>query len=164
MASSFTGHLTSMNALARFVATGAYTGYAPFAPGTFGTLPAVALAPALAALLPSRPVVYVAVVLAAIAIAVWAADRVAHVDGIKDPQIVVVDEIVGYFIAMAFLPATITTLLAAFVLFRLFDIVKPPPARQAEALPGGIGVVADDLVAGLFANLVLRLAVMCGLL
>ncbi len=147
-------------ALFRFIATGAYTGYAPVAPGTFGTLPGVVLAVALAGLSSAG---YLVALAAAIVVAVWASERFAAAEGVKDPSIVVADEIVGYLVATAFLPLTPTSLLAAFLAFRFFDITKPPPARQAEGLPGGIGIVADDLIAGLYANLALRLAIFAGL-
>ena len=146
-----------MDRLARFIGTGAYTGYAPVASGTFGTLPAVALAPAMASLLAYGPLFYVAALVVSVVVAIWAADRCSVIFQAKDSSLIVVDEIVGYFVSVAFLPADIVTLVAAFFLFRFFDVVKPPPARQAEDLPGGFGVVIDDLFAGLYANLTLRL-------
>jgi phosphatidylglycerophosphatase A len=90
---------------------------------------------------------------------VWAAGETARRTGIEDPQFVVVDEVVGQWLALA--GARVLnwkTWLAAFVLFRLFDIWKPFPVRQLESLPGGVGIVADDLMAGLYAALVLFLA------
>jgi len=153
-----------MKALARFIATGAYTGYAPVAPGTFGTLPGVLLAPAFAYLSGIGAGAYGAALAVAIAVAVWAAGSFATDQGIKDPQTVVVDEVVGYLVGVALLPAEPSILVAGFFAFRLFDIVKPPPARQAEALPGGVGIVADDLIAGLFTNVLLRVARSFGLL
>jgi phosphatidylglycerophosphatase A len=88
--------------------------------------------------------------------AVWAAGVTAQVKNLKDPQIVVVDEVIGQWIAMA----GATTLnwksyLAALALFRLFDVWKPPPVRQLEALPGGLGINADDVMAGVYAAVVL---------
>ena len=88
--------------------------------------------------------------------AVWAADRVANSMGAKDPGRVVVDEVAGQWITL--FGAThynLVSLLLAFFLFRLFDVWKPFPARQLEALPGGAGIVADDLAAGVYAALVL---------
>jgi phosphatidylglycerophosphatase A len=153
-----------MASFARFVATAAYIGYAPVAPGTFGTLPAVALAPLLATLQSASLAGYLAVLAATVAVAVWAAARTAAEEGLRDPGIIVVDEIAGYLVAVAFLPATPAVLIAGFVLFRFFDIAKPPPVRQAERLPGGVGVVADDLMAGIYANAIIRLGSYWGLL
>jgi phosphatidylglycerophosphatase A len=90
---------------------------------------------------------------------IWAAGVTAQVSGKKDPGIVVVDEVVGQWFALAG-ARTLNwkSYLFAFVLFRLFDIWKPPPVRQLEALPGGTGIVADDVMAGVYAALVLFLA------
>jgi len=148
-----------MKPLIRFLATGAYTGHAPVAPGTFGTMPAVLLAPLFASVLLLGPIPYIAALAALIALAIWSADRYATETGLKDPQTVVIDEIAGYLLAVAFLPATLENLLLGFIWFRLFDITKPPPARQAEGLHGGLGIVADDLVAGVYANLAVRLTI-----
>lgn len=143
------------------LATGLGSGYSPVAPGTAGTVVAVPLA---ALLLTAAAGVQVAILAAAALLAVWSAGvAVAHT-GIKDPSIVVIDEVAGYLVAVALLPTGWPTLAAGFVLFRFFDITKPPPCRQAEALPGGLGVVADDLVAGLMANMVLRGLCMAGIL
>ncbi len=95
------------------------------------------------------------VLLLASAIGVYSADRAAPEWG-KDPRQVVVDEGVGFLFAVAFLPPGTGTAIAGFLAFRAFDIVKPPPARQLEALPGGWGIVADDVVAGLYSNVVIR--------
>jgi len=142
--------------LARFIATGAYTGYAPLVPGTFGTIPGVLLAPLFARLGQANPALYVLALLAAIAVAIWAASAVAAEEGVSDPQIVVVDEVVGYLVTMAFVPVTPGTLFAAFVAFRLFDIVKPPPIRHVDRkVKGGLGVMSDDIVAAFYTLLVL---------
>jgi len=141
--------------LARLIATGLYTGHAPVASGTFGTLPGVVLAVGLAAL-GLTPASQVTAIAAVVAVCIWAADVHAREVGLKDPSVVVCDEIAGFVVTVAFIPLTAATLIAAFLLFRLFDIVKPPPIRQAEALPGGLGIVADDVLAGVFSNLVLR--------
>ena len=150
--------------LATWLATGLGSGFSPVAPGTAGTLVAVPPAFLLTALLPNRPLVQAAVVGLTIALAIWSAGVAAPGFGRKDPSQIVVDEIAGYFVAVAFLPAGWVTLAAAFALFRLFDITKPPPCRWAEGLPGGLGIVADDLIAGLYANLVLRILCVFGVL
>jgi phosphatidylglycerophosphatase A len=96
--------------------------------------------------------------------AVWAADVTARTVKKKDPGIVVVDEVIGQWIALAG-ARTLNweTYLAGFLLFRLFDIWKPPPVRQLEALPGGLGINADDVMAGIYAALVLWLAGRAGI-
>jgi phosphatidylglycerophosphatase A len=144
--------------IARFLATGFYSGYAPVAPGTFGTLAAVPLAYVLYVATGASGPLYVLALGICVGAATWACDRFAAELGVKDPSVVVADEIAGYLLAVAFMPATVPRLFAAFVAFRFFDIVKPPPVRQAERLPGGLGIVADDLLAGVLANLVVRLA------
>ena len=126
------------------------------APGTAGT--------ALVALLywlfflffpPLGTLPWLGVLLAASAIGVYSAGRAAPEWG-KDPGQVVVDEGVGFLFAVAFLPPSVGMAIAGFLVFRAFDVVKPPPARRLEALPGGWGIVADDVVAGLYSNAVIR--------
>ena len=95
------------------------------------------------------------VLLVASAIGVYSAGRAAPEWG-DDPGQVVIDEGVGFLFAVAFLPPNAGTIIAGFFVFRAFDIVKPPPARQLETLPGGWGIVADDIVAGLYSNAVIR--------
>ncbi|PIQ81652.1 MAG: phosphatidylglycerophosphatase A [Candidatus Omnitrophica bacterium CG11_big_fil_rev_8_21_14_0_20_64_10] len=91
-------------------------------------------------------------------LAVGSAGRAAERLGKKDPSEIVIDEAAGMWVALIFLPARWPVWLAAFVLFRLFDILKPPPLRQLERLPGSAGIVLDDLAAGLLAQLFLRVA------
>lgn len=98
---------------------------------------------------------WLGVLLVASAIGVYSAGRAAPEWG-KDPGQVVVDEGVGFLFAVAFLPPDAGTVIAGFFVFRALDVVKPPPARQLEALPGGWGIVADDVVAGLYSNAVIR--------
>ena len=98
---------------------------------------------------------WLGVLLVAVVIGVYSAGRAAPEWG-KDPRQVVIDEGVGFLFAVAFLPPSAGTVIAGFFVFRAFDIVKPPPARQLEALRGGWGIVADDVVAGLYSNVVIR--------
>lgn len=149
--------LTPAASLATFLATGFGSGLSPVAPGTAGTLVAVPLGYFVTVSLAAGPALQALVITLVIAVAIWSAGVAAPRFGLKDPGQIVVDEIAGYFVALAFLPAGWTTLAAAFVLFRLFDIGKPPPCRRLEALPGGLGIVADDVMAGVYANLVIRL-------
>jgi phosphatidylglycerophosphatase A len=145
-----------VSALARVIGTWFGLGYIPKAPGTAGSLGALAIAWALheSAAVDRAAFAALAIVLAIPGI--WAAGAVAKEIGRKDPQIVVVDEVVGQWITLA--GATHLngkSWLAAFVLFRLFDIWKPAPVRQLEKLPGGLGIVADDAMAGVYGALVL---------
>ena len=97
----------------------------------------------------SRPGFWAALA-AVVVIAIWASHRVEIVLGRKDPGLIVIDEVAGMMVSVALLPRTLAVLLSAFFLFRLFDIWKPFPAREAQALRGGFGVVVDDLVAGVY--------------
>lgn len=134
------------------VATGLGLGYVPVAPGTLGSLVGVALVAILAPLAGEVGVVggWIVVTLAGWASA-GAAER--HL-GRTDPGAVVVDEVSGQMTALLFLPADLLTLGLGFLLFRALDITKPPPARRLESLSGASGIMADDLVAGVYANLI----------
>lgn len=101
---------------------------------------------------------------AAIAIGIPAATQVARGSGIKDPQFVVIDEVAGQLITMIAIPVSWQSLLLGLILFRGFDIVKPPPVRDLERLPEGYGIVIDDVGAGLYACLLMHGALMFGLL
>jgi phosphatidylglycerophosphatase A len=141
--------------LATTLATGLGSGYSPVAPGTAGTVVGIIL------FWPMRgwPVIYqCAAILALFAVGVPASTHTARRVGIKDPPIVVVDEVIGVWITLLFLPFTPIAVIGAFLAFRLMDIVKPPPARGFEALPGGWGIVLDDVMAGVYANLLMQVA------
>lgn len=97
-------------------------------------------------------------------IGIPAATRVSRGSRIKDPQFVVIDEVAGQMIALIAVPLAWKTFLAAFILFRAFDIVKPPPIRQLEALPEGTGIMLDDVAAGLFALVAMHLLLHFGVL
>jgi phosphatidylglycerophosphatase A len=148
-----------MSALARLFGTFFYIGYIPKGPGTAGSLGALFLARLLYYYLGVDGLGFSVYALFLLAPAIWAAGRVAKDTGIKDPQIVVIDEVVGQLIALAGVTSlTGKSLIAAFLLFRLFDIWKPPPVRQLERIPGGAGIVLDDVMAGIYAALVLYAA------
>lgn len=149
-----------MSFFARLVATWFGCGYFPKGPGTAGSLGAILVALPWASATGWHSVPLVALVLAALLPAIWAADRMARDTGSKDPQTVVVDEVIGQWIALAGAPNLHEWKwwLAAFVLFRMFDIFKPPPVRALEKVPGGAGIVLDDVMAGVYAALVLALA------
>jgi phosphatidylglycerophosphatase A len=145
--------------LANAISTWFGCGYSPAAPGTAGSLAAIGIALLIEHYAGWRPAAFAALAIAVSAPAIWAAGETARQSGIEDPRFVVVDEVVGQWLALA--GARVfnwKSWLAAFVLFRLFDIWKPFPVRQLESLPGGLGIVADDLMAGLYAALVLFIA------
>ncbi|MBZ5632772.1 MAG: phosphatidylglycerophosphatase A [Acidobacteriia bacterium] len=148
-----------MSALARLLGTFFYFGYFPKGPGTAGSLGALAIASALHTYLGTSGACIALFGALLIAPSIWAAGRMAKDTGSKDPQIVVIDEVVGQWIALAG-ASTLNwkSWLAAFALFRLFDIWKPPPVRQLEKIPGGAGIVLDDAMAGIYAALVLYFA------
>jgi phosphatidylglycerophosphatase A len=144
-----------LGSVAALVATGFGAGYSPIAPGTAGSLVGLLLYWPLREL----PAVFQVGVLAlAFLVGTAAATRVSHRVGIEDPGIVVVDEVVGMWASLLFLPFTVGTAALGFVLFRILDVVKPYPARDLEGLPGGWGIMSDDLMAGVYANLLLRVA------
>lgn len=103
------------------------------------------------------------VLLGIVAAGIWAASRTEHLSGKKDPGKVVIDEVAGQYIALLPIPLSIEpawwSMLAAFILFRFFDIVKPYPARRLESLHGGLGIMADDLIAGVYAAVVVAVIV-----
>ena len=143
-----------MSTLARLIATAGYSGTAPVAPGTVGSAVGIVL---LVLVRSSGSAGLEALVLAALVpIGVWAASAVERESGRTDPPAVVIDEVAGMWVTLLWLPVGWVGGLAGFLSFRLFDIVKPWPARAAERLPGGWGVMTDDLVAGAYAALAVR--------
>jgi phosphatidylglycerophosphatase A len=168
--------LRRVSLLTRLIGTGLLSGYIPWASGTWGTLVGLALCciPAMA-----HPNVLIPMIVAGFFAGVYTAGRIAAAEGDRltatallakatfqpgqrlhpDPSIVVIDEIVGMWIALLFLPQTLTAFAAAFLAFRFFDIVKPPPVRQLERLPGGWGIMLDDVMAGIYANLLVQVIV-----
>lgn len=141
--------------LATFVASVAYLGYSPLAPGTVGTLGALAV---YWWFVPAEWYFVLGAAAASAAVGVWAGGVAEEMWGKKDPGRVCVDEFAGYFVAVAFLPKTLAYAVFAFVLFRAFDVLKPFPAGRSQRLPGGWGIMADDVVAAVYANLVLQVA------
>ena len=144
-----------MKHLAVFIASFGYVGYFPIAPGTAGSLAALALFAFIRWI--GVPMIELGAIVAVFAIGVWAASGTEAALGRKDPGIVVIDEVLGMLITLALLPVSIPGVIAGFLLFRVFDVIKPYPAAQLEHLHGGLGIMADDAVAGLYSYLVLRL-------
>lgn len=152
-----------MQRLAVALATVGPIGHLPVAPGTAGSLAALPLLPGLAAVRDRSVLAYAVAVLVLVALAVWAAGRAEDALGGSDHRSIVVDEVAGMVVAGILLPGTWGAAVLAFVLFRLFDVVKPYPANLIDRrMEGGLGVVGDDLVAGLYAGLAAR--VILGLL
>jgi phosphatidylglycerophosphatase A len=143
--------------VARLIATGFGVGYVPAAPGTAGSLLALPFLPWLAALRDASVTSYAALVLGVVVLAIWSAGRAAAEWNVVDDQRIVADEIAGMAVAGSLLPASWTAAVLAFAWFRLFDVWKPAPIRQLEKrLPGGLGVVTDDLLAGIYAGVAAR--------
>ena len=138
---------------ARLLATGFGAGYSPVAPGTAGSAVGLLLFWPLASLPWPGQIVACAVVFA---LGVYASTRLARELGRKDPGLAVVDEIVGMWVTLVGLPFGLATALVGFALFRVMDVVKPWPARALEGLPDGWGIMADDIAAGVYAHLALR--------
>jgi phosphatidylglycerophosphatase A len=145
-----------MRRLAIFLATAGYAGYFPFAPGTVGSAVGLLLFVVLRWF--ASPLAEVAAVAAVSLAGVWAAREAETHWGRRDPGAIVIDEVAGMLLTLVAVPVSWAGALLGFLLFRGYDIVKPLGARQCERLPGGYGVMADDLVAGLYAHLTLRAA------
>jgi phosphatidylglycerophosphatase A len=137
-----------------FLATGFYVGNIPPAPGTLGSLIGLALGFLLAGIqLP--PAIILTVLF--IGFAVWIAHAAEKTLKKKDPGCIVIDEVAGMVVTLIGLPFNLTTAVIGFIIFRILDILKPFPIRTLDKrLGGGIGIVADDVVAGIFANIILR--------
>jgi len=136
-----------------FLATGCYSGYLPIAPGTWGTVVGVGIFWMIGWL---PPLLYIVTTIAFIFLAIWVADHGSRIFQQEDPPQVVIDEIAGYLVTMAFHGPNLYVAIAGFILFRIFDITKPPPIRWIERrFPGGAGIVLDDVAAGIYANAIL---------
>ena len=146
-----------MRGLAVFLASFGYVGYFPIAPGTAGSLAALVLFAVIRWI--GMPAVELGAIVAVFAVGVWAAHGTEIAVGRKDPGIVVIDEVLGMLITLAVLPVSLWGVLLGFLFFRAFDVVKPFPAAQLEHIHGGMGIMADDAVAGLYSHLLLRLCI-----
>jgi phosphatidylglycerophosphatase A len=137
-----------------FLATGCYVGRIPLAPGTFGSL--LALIPCF--FLSGLPLaVNYGLILLFIGLAVWVATGAEEILKAQDPGCIVIDEVAGMMMTLAGLPFDVLTVVSGFIIFRILDIIKPFPIRTAERhITGGAGVVLDDVIAGVMANVLLR--------
>jgi phosphatidylglycerophosphatase A len=143
--------------IAHTVATFFYLGYSPFAPGTAGTLGAIALFYLLSHV---SSHVYILFSLGFTVVSIWASGEVVGIFGKTDPGQIVADEVCGYLVTMFLIPPSLRNIILGFFFFRFFDIVKPPPVRRVERLPGGFGIVIDDVFAGIYSNIILQVVIM----
>ncbi len=150
--------LFDMKILHKIIATFFGTGYSPFAPGTAGALLAAGFFVLFNhyQIIINNPLVLVLVILVTALVGIYSTNQLSAEWG-KDPSKVVIDEAVGMWITMVLVPFSYLNLIIGFTLFRLFDIFKPLGIRNLEKLNGGLGVMADDVLAGIYANLVLQL-------
>lgn len=151
-----------MRSVILFLASGGFLGYAPVASGTFGTLAGIPLFWALCALREVSVLLYVGVVVAFVLAACWIADEAETALQEHDSGKIVIDEVAGYIAATLFLEFTVVNVIVTFLVFRFFDIVKPFPASYIDKqFPGGVGVVLDDVVAGMYTNVITWLFLLC---
>jgi phosphatidylglycerophosphatase A len=145
------------------IASGGGIGLLPFMPGTFGTLAGLPVSLAINSLASSSFALGATALAALVLIAIIAADQACRLLEAKDPSCIVIDEIAGFALAN-FLTETSAAMVVAFLLFRLFDIAKVFPGRRLESLPGGAGIVLDDILAGVYTVMVVRLLSWAGVL
>jgi phosphatidylglycerophosphatase A len=136
-----------------FIATCAHVGYAPVAPGTFGS--AVGLVVYYLVRRQASTAVELGAIALILVVGLWSATEAEHYFGGIDPGPVVIDEVIGMLITLALHPVNVAGAIVGFFIFRVLDVVKPWPARRLELLPGGFGVVLDDVMAGVYGNLLM---------
>ena len=135
------------------ISTFFYSGYFPFAPGTFATLCFIPFCYFFFSKL--NPVLYLIFTIILYFIGVWSSGYASVIFNKKDPGKVVIDEVVGFLITMLFIQFTTERLIAGFFIARILDIIKPYPARQLEILKAGNGIMVDDAVSGIYGNILL---------
>jgi len=143
--------------MALLISTFGYVGFFPIAPGTAGSLAALALSALVRWI--DLPILELAAIVAVFAVGVWAATKTEALLGSTDPGPIVIDEVLGMLITLAWLPLSLTGVVVGFVLFRVYDVLKPYPARRFEDMHGGWGVMLDDAMAGVYGQVTLRLLV-----
>lgn len=146
-----------MDRVGLFIATCGYLGYVPVAPGTFGS--AAGLAVFFLIRSTGSITVEAIAILALFAIGIWSGTVAEHYFGGIDPAPVVMDEVVGMLMTLAFLPVSVTGAFVGFLVFRVLDVCKPWPSARFERLPGGLGVMADDGMAAIYGNLVMHILI-----
>lgn len=156
-----------MSLLAKAIATFFGSGYSPVAPGTAGALLAMVLVWPFCSLywpMGISPTLLLGILIAIGTVSGVISTNILEEEWGKDPQRIVMDEAVGVWIAFLFIPYTLTYFILAFILFRIFDIWKPLGIRKIEKLKGGLGVMGDDILAGIYANIILQAIAYSGLL
>jgi len=143
-----------MKRLGLFIATCGYLGYLPIAPGTWGSAAGLLLFFAVRS--SGSLALELGVIVALFAIGIWSGTVAEHHFGGIDPGPVVLDEVIGMLVTLALIPVTTTGAIVGFLVFRVLDVVKPWPAARLEHLPGGLGVMADDVMAGIYSNLIMH--------
>ena len=143
-----------MQRVGLFLATCGYLGYVPVAPGTVGSLAGLLVFYGIRTI--GSTLVELAAIVLLFALGVWSGTEAEEHFGRVDPGPVIVDEVVGMLVTLAFLPVTPIGAAVGFTVFRVLDVVKPWPSARLEALPGGLGVMADDGMAAVYGNLVMR--------
>ena len=142
----------NLNPIEKFLGTGFFTGYIPFAPGTFGSLAALFIY-----LIPGfgNPTVILLLISLFTVIGIPLGSKFEKIYG-KDPSLFTLDEMVGTWISLIFLPKNIIYISSVFILWRLLDIIKPFPARQSEKLKGGWGIMLDDIISGFYTLIIIQ--------
>lgn len=142
-----------VNNLSKYIATLGFIGYLPVAPGTWGT----ALAFLLTILLKPDDFILFAIFIPAFLLGIITSHNAEKILG-KDSAHIVIDEFCGYLLSIAFIPKSTIYLLSGFILFRIFDVIKPPPIRRFEkTIPGGAGIMIDDILAAVYSNVCMQL-------
>jgi phosphatidylglycerophosphatase A len=139
-----------------FISQGSYAGRFPVAPGTAGTVVGVFLYLGMKGLAPAH---YLAICVLLFLVGTWSAGRAEVILGSTDSPSIVIDEITGYLVAMILVPTGWLFIISGFILFRVFDILKPWPLKHMQNLHGGLGVMLDDIGAGVYTNIILQCAV-----
>ncbi len=143
-----------LNYFILFVATGFGAGFSPVVPGTMGTLLAIPIYYFGSSI--SSPL-YALTLVAFFFFSSWVSNQAERYWGTKDDRRIVIDEIMGFLVTMLWVPKSISSMIAGFILFRFFDILKPFPIRHLERVESGFGVVLDDVLAGIYSNIILHL-------
>jgi phosphatidylglycerophosphatase A len=146
-----------MRRLGVFIATCGYIGYAPVAPGTFGS--AAGLLVFYLVRSSGSTMVELATIVLLFVVGIWSGTEAEHYFGGTDPGPVVLDEVFGMLITLALLPVNVTGAIVGFLVFRVLDVIKPWPSAQLEHLPGGLGVMADDGMAAIYGNILMHVLV-----